>query len=575
MSTYLEEYQKRQEILIKNKARLEVNLQKAIDKYNEIEQSDIDKKEARLRIAQNTIASRRYALSQVEDQIEFLRPANDKDMEYRLRQYNEFAKKMEDLVPDDLQLRFHGCPIYTAKHILESGELSSSVDRLGVETSYDTEGQVSVTTKDTLDTTIHGYTHLSDNSYLPAGCVFVVLPKDEMDAKAGDSMLMGNVDFKSEPDRLYGIITTPENIERVSQWAKANGIDLSDKLYDFDSFAKTFDKEKGESVNMKQAPSRRYVAQDDPEIKVSNNYINYTEFQRQDDGKAQTETRKNPLMNENKEIIGESEEVEVYDYGTGTTTRNRYETIEGEKGVYAVDTKVVTRGESYSVHSTTTVNNELSGSKEKSVYTRDESGNESYTYMENGQIGQRITKTNRGTTIDIYKNGQPYATYEYDENGKAIIPMGKMEQLPEDYVEFSYKVAIPEYMEIAHREPEEEQQPKEEKVSTQKLGKETLDIQQDTKKIDDVEQQMSEQMRENGQQIGNEATINEFGEIIRPAQAQSSFRESMKFDVSSNEYAQETLRKFRENLENGTLDQEEQKKKDSHKVEKGDDDYVM
>lgn len=575
MSTYLEEYQKRQEILIKNKSRLEENLQKAIDKYDAIEQSDVDRKEARLRIAQNTITSRRYALSQVEDQIEFLRPANDKDMEYRLRQYNEFAKKMKDLVPDDLPLRFHGCPIYTAKHIIESGELSSSVDRLGVETSYDTEGQVSVTTKDTLDTTIHGYTHLSDNSYLPAGCVFVVLPKDEMDAKAGDSMLMGNVDFKSEPDRLYGIITTPENIERVSQWAKANGIDLSDKLYDFDSFAKTFDKEKGESVNMKQAPSRRYVAQDDPEIKVSNNYINYTEFQRQDDGKAQTETRKNPLMNENKEIIGESEEVEVYDYGTGTTTRNRYETIEGEKGVYAVDTKVVTRGESYSVHSTTTVNNELSGSKEKSVYTRDESGNESYTYMENGQIGQRITKTNRGTTIDIYKNGQPYATYEYDENGKAIIPMGKMEQLPEDYVEFSYKVAIPEYMEIAHREPEEEQQPKEEKVSTQKLGKETLDIQQDTKKIDDVEQQMSEQMRENGQQIGNEATINEFGEIIRPAQAQSSFRESMKFDVSSNEYAQETLRKFRGNLENGTLDQEEQKKKDSHKVEKGDDDYVM
>ncbi len=575
MNNYLEEYQKIQDILIRNRARLEGNLQKAIDKYNEIEQSDIDKKEVRLRIAQNTIARRRYALSQVEDQIEFLRPANDKDMEYRLRQYNEFAKKMKDLVPDDLQLRFHGCPIYTAKHILESGELSSSVDRLGVATSYDTEGQVSVTTKDTLDITIHGYTHLSDNSYLPAGCVFVVLPKDEMDAKAGDSMLMGNVDFKSEPDRLYGIITTPENIERVSQWAKANGIDLSDKLYDFDSFAKTFDKEKGKSVDMKQAPSRRYVAQDDPEIKVSNNYINYTEFQRQDDGKAQTETRKNPLMNENKEIIGESEEVEVYDYGTGTTTRNRYETIEGEKGVYAVDTKVVTRGESYSVHSTTTVNNELSGSKEKSVYTRDESGNESYTYMENGQIGQRITKTNRGTTIDIYKNGQPYATYEYDENGKAIIPMGKMEQLPEDYVEFSYKVAIPEYMKIAHREPEEEQQPKEEKVSTQKLGKETLDIQQDTKKIDDVEQQMSEQMRENEQQIGNEATINEFGEIIRPAQAQSSFRESMKFDVSSNEYAQETLRKFRENLENGTLDQEEQKKKDSHKVEKGDDDYVM
>lgn len=37
MSTYLEEYQKRQEILIKNKSRLEENLQNAIDKYNAIE----------------------------------------------------------------------------------------------------------------------------------------------------------------------------------------------------------------------------------------------------------------------------------------------------------------------------------------------------------------------------------------------------------------------------------------------------------------------------------------------------------------------------------------------------------
>ena len=243
MSTYLEEYQRRKEILLKNKARLQENLQKAIDKYKIIEESDVDRKDARLRIAQNTIASRKYALSQVEDQIEFLRPANDKDMEYRLRQYNEFARRMKDIVPDDLQLRFHGCPIYTAKHILESGELSSSVDRLGVETSYDTEGQVSVTTKQTLDTTIQGYTHLSDNPYLPAGCVFVLLPKDEIDARAGDSMLMGNVNFNEEPDRLYGIITTPENLERVAQWAKMNGIDLSDKLYDFDGFSKSFDKE--------------------------------------------------------------------------------------------------------------------------------------------------------------------------------------------------------------------------------------------------------------------------------------------------------------------------------------------
>lgn len=256
MEEILEEFEKRKNSLIRYKATLEKNLKKAIDKYNRIKTSEIDKKEARLKIAQNTISSKKNALAQIEDQLEFLRPSDEKDMEYRLRQYNEFSKKMKDLVPEDLPLRFHGCPIYTAKHILESGEISSSVDRLGVETSYDTEGQISVTTKDTLDTTIQGYTHLSEN-FLPAGCVFVLLPKDELDAKAGDSMLMGNVNFKQEPNRLYGIITTPENIERVSQWAKVSGVDLS-KIHDFDEFAKLFEKQKivskGESFSAHSKP---------------------------------------------------------------------------------------------------------------------------------------------------------------------------------------------------------------------------------------------------------------------------------------------------------------------------------
>lgn len=565
MEKILEEFEKRRNNLIRYKITLEENLKKAIDKYNSIESSEIDKKEARLKIAQKTISSRKNALVQIEDQLEFLRPSDEKDMEYRLRQYDEFSKKMKDLIPENLPLRFHGCPIYTAKHIIESGEISSSVDRLGVETSYDTEGQISVTTKDTLDTTIRGYTHLSEN-FLPAGCVFVLLPKDELDAKAGDSMLMGNVNFQQEPNRLYGIITTPENIERVSQWAKLSGIDLS-KIHDFDEFAKSFEMQK-DDIKINQ-PSRNYVAQDDPEIQISSNFINYTEFQRTDDGKSQTEKIKSPLINEKKQVIGEAEEIEVYDYVTGSTTRNRYETIEGEKGIYSVDTEIIMRGENFSVHSTMSIFNEISGSKEKSEYVRDEFGNETYTYMENGQIGQRITNTDRGTTIDILKNGQPYATYEYDENGKAIIPMGKMEQLPEDYVEYSFKAPIPEYSEISYQEHSKTT------VDTQKLGKETLDMQKDTTKIDEVEQQMNAQMREQTQQKEEKFEINEFGEIIRPENTQQSFRESMRFDVSSNEYAQETLRKFTQDLENGTLNNEDSKKKDSHNVEKGDDDYVM
>lgn len=82
-------------------------------------------------------------------------------------------------------------------------------------------------------------------------------------------------------------------------------------------------------------------------------------------------------------------------------------------------------------------------------------------------------------------------------------------------------------------------------------------------------------MREQTIQENETVKINEFGEIIRTGNTQQSFRESMRFDVSSNEYAQETLRKFTQDLENGTIENENSKKKDRHKVEKGDDDYVM
>ena len=116
MDEILEDFEKRKNNLIRYKATLEENLKKAIDKYHSIESSEVDKKETRLKIAQKTISSRKNALAQIEDQLEFLRPSDEKDMQYRLRQYDEFSKKMKDLVPEDLPLRFHGCPIYTAKH---------------------------------------------------------------------------------------------------------------------------------------------------------------------------------------------------------------------------------------------------------------------------------------------------------------------------------------------------------------------------------------------------------------------------------------------------------------------------
>ncbi len=213
-----QKFEKQKEILLKNKKQAEQRLQNAQEKYDKIKKSDVDRKEMRLEIAMKVVAMRKRALQILEEQVEFFRPSNEEDIAYRLRQYEEFSKIIKNIVPNDIPLRFHGCPINAAKHILEDGEISSSVDRIGIESSYDVSDQVSVTTKDTVETTVQGYAGLIGLNYnMPAGCIFVVLPKDELDAKAGESMLMGNISFKESPERLVAIITTPENLQRVSR----------------------------------------------------------------------------------------------------------------------------------------------------------------------------------------------------------------------------------------------------------------------------------------------------------------------------------------------------------------------
>ena len=43
-----------------------------------------------------------------------------------------------------------------------------------------------------------------------AGCIFVLLPKNEYDAILGYNRMMESVNLKTNPEQLYAIITTPE-----------------------------------------------------------------------------------------------------------------------------------------------------------------------------------------------------------------------------------------------------------------------------------------------------------------------------------------------------------------------------
>ena len=68
---------------------------------------------------------------------------------------------------------------------------------------------------------------------LPCGCVFALFPKGPEDNEFPN--LMKTVDLSQNPEQLYGIFTTPENIDRVSIWMQEAGLDVS-KVYTFESF---------------------------------------------------------------------------------------------------------------------------------------------------------------------------------------------------------------------------------------------------------------------------------------------------------------------------------------------------
>lgn len=173
----------------------------------------------------------------IKGQLEFLRPTSEADIAYRNKVVTELPSKIREAAPADLPLRFHGTPIYTARDVFASKGLSSSVDRLGVETSYDVSDQVSVTTPATVETTLNSYTGLTEQDcYVPAGCVFVLLPSTQIDANAGASMLMSNVDFASHPEQLFAVMTSEENIDMVQKWAQDAGIDAG-KIVEFFEFA--------------------------------------------------------------------------------------------------------------------------------------------------------------------------------------------------------------------------------------------------------------------------------------------------------------------------------------------------
>lgn len=166
--------------------------------------------------------------------VEFARIPTTEDVEERAWAKQEFANAIKNTVPDELPLVFHGNNNLGQIHqIIRTHGLKTPDQRGESATSFAT--QVDVTAKTNIQTSCDFAE--SNFPWLPYGAIFAFMPKPEEIAevqKTGDSSEVfggvDGVDFQEEPERLYGIITTSENLERLQNWCEEAGLDQNKVL---------------------------------------------------------------------------------------------------------------------------------------------------------------------------------------------------------------------------------------------------------------------------------------------------------------------------------------------------------
>ena len=206
------------------------------DKLDELIKKGEDSNSKELRYLKNELQRWNYEYQNSLLIREFIRPNNNEEIEARNNISNTFGDELKKIVGNDSNLRFHGTPIYFAKEIIKSNTISSTADRFdGYINSSDEAGYISASRVDSISRTINYFTDFS--SYmrcLPCGVLFVLNEK-EGDYELRDRSEMQNVNFKSNPEQLVGILCTDEVKNMIIDWCNQADIDSS-KVFSYNEF---------------------------------------------------------------------------------------------------------------------------------------------------------------------------------------------------------------------------------------------------------------------------------------------------------------------------------------------------
>ncbi|MBQ8630274.1 MAG: hypothetical protein IJ479_00975 [Alphaproteobacteria bacterium] len=232
--------------------------------FSEKRQKRIKLLEAKYKICTNPVLKDGYLrqMNYLSEELSFARPDTPADTEERKRILGTYADTIRNTVTDEHPLWFHGVRhIASLEKILNSGHLGYLEEEES--RSLTSPGTVDVTSKYSVDTTIKGFCGLSSN-YLPAGCIFVLTPKDADERRltqdSGSEQNIKTVDFAENPDRLYAIVSTTENLDYITGLAGKYGLS-KEKIHSFDSFIEKYKEDFRQDKHMDMQLIKQHTAQ--------------------------------------------------------------------------------------------------------------------------------------------------------------------------------------------------------------------------------------------------------------------------------------------------------------------------
>lgn len=167
---------------------------------------------------------------------------------------------------------------------------------------------------------------------------------------------------------------------------------------------------------------KKEIEKDKTKQEYKDNSDRQAGYSREERGKKYIERQQQILKDFSGNEIGNRTIIWSTDIEMGTENIETIGILENDDGKYTMkDEQHVLGGELQQHRKELNVTNKLTGQKEQYVYQKDKDGNEMFYRIADGQLTSKITKNSKGTTIDYYDNGQITDSFEYDENGNALI----------------------------------------------------------------------------------------------------------------------------------------------------------